>query len=110
MCQRELAEKKEEEERDYWFNRLQPMTKLKQTWQKKQLAKEEGGSNGDNSGEEASKVTPVRGKIIRDWVMETQSRVTATWSRETTTRSWVTATRTRVTTTWVRRMNGKERR
>jgi hypothetical protein len=38
------------------------MTKLKQTWQKKQLAKEEGGSNGDNSGEEASKVTPVRGE------------------------------------------------
>jgi hypothetical protein len=30
MCQRELAEKKEEE-RDYWFNRLRPMTKQKQT-------------------------------------------------------------------------------
>jgi hypothetical protein len=33
MCQRELADKKEEEERDYWFNRLRPMTKPKQTWQ-----------------------------------------------------------------------------
>jgi hypothetical protein len=32
MCQRELAEKKEEEERDYWFNHLRTMTKLKQTW------------------------------------------------------------------------------
>jgi hypothetical protein len=38
------------------------MTKRKQTWQKKWLAKEEGGSSGDNSGEEASKVTPTRGK------------------------------------------------
>jgi hypothetical protein len=27
MSQRELAEKKEEEERDYWFNRLWPMIK-----------------------------------------------------------------------------------
>jgi hypothetical protein len=53
MHQRELAEKKEEEERDYWFNRLQPMTRLKQTWREKWLAKEEGGS----SGEEASMIT-----------------------------------------------------
>jgi hypothetical protein len=35
MCQRELAEKKEEEEWDYWFNHLRPMTKPKQTWQEK---------------------------------------------------------------------------
>jgi hypothetical protein len=34
------------------------MTKLKQTW----LAKEEGGSSGNNSGEEVSKVTPDRGE------------------------------------------------
>jgi hypothetical protein len=32
MHQKELAEKKEEEQRDYWFNHLQPMTKVKQTW------------------------------------------------------------------------------
>jgi hypothetical protein len=32
MRQRELAEKKEEEEREHWFNHLWPMTKLKQTW------------------------------------------------------------------------------
>jgi hypothetical protein len=58
MRQRELAKKKEEKERGYWFNRLRPMTKPKQMWRKKRLAKEEGGS----SGEEASKVTPARGE------------------------------------------------
>jgi hypothetical protein len=31
MHQRELAEKKEEEERDYWFNHLRHTTKPKQT-------------------------------------------------------------------------------
>jgi hypothetical protein len=62
MRQRELAEKKEEEERDYCYNHLRPMTKLKQTWREKWLAKEEGGSSGNNSGEEASKVTPARGE------------------------------------------------
>jgi hypothetical protein len=60
MCQGELAEKKEEEEWDYWFNCLWPMTKPKQMWWEKQLAKEEGGSSGDSSSEEASKVTPAR--------------------------------------------------
>jgi hypothetical protein len=58
MCQRELAEKKEEEERDYWFHHLRPMTRLEKTWTGKWLGKEEGGS----SGAEASKVTPARGE------------------------------------------------
>jgi hypothetical protein len=58
MRQRELAEKKEEEEQEYWFNHLWPMTKPKQTWRERWLAKEEGGS----SGEEASKVTAARGE------------------------------------------------
>jgi 16S rRNA U516 pseudouridylate synthase RsuA-like enzyme len=105
MCQRELAEKKEEEERDYWFNRLRPMTKPKQMWQKKWLAKEEGCS----SGEEASKVTPTRGEDnpkSSDW---NRSWVTATRNRETTTQSWVTVTWTRVTAAQVRRMTGKVR-
>jgi hypothetical protein len=62
MHQRELAEKKEEEEWDYWFNCLLPMTKPKQTWWEKWLAKEEGCSSSDSSGEEASKVTPTRGE------------------------------------------------
>jgi hypothetical protein len=31
MHQRELAEKIEEEERDYWFNHLRPMTKPDET-------------------------------------------------------------------------------
>jgi hypothetical protein len=39
MHQRELAEKNEEEERDYWFNHLRPMTQLEQTWRKKWLAR-----------------------------------------------------------------------
>jgi hypothetical protein len=78
-----LAEKKEEEERDYWFNRLRPMTKPEQTWQEKRLAKEEGGSSGNNSGEEVSKVTSARGKTTWDRVTETWSRVTATQSQET---------------------------
>jgi hypothetical protein len=62
MRQKELAEKKEEEEWDYWVNHLRPMMKLKQTWRGKWLAKEEGCSSGDSSSEEASKVTPARGE------------------------------------------------
>jgi hypothetical protein len=38
------------------------MTKPKQTWQEKWLAKEEGGSDEDSSGEEVNKVTPTRGE------------------------------------------------
>jgi hypothetical protein len=36
------------------------MTRPEQTWREKQLAKEEGGSNGDSSGEGASRVTSTR--------------------------------------------------
>jgi hypothetical protein len=61
MHQRELTKKKEEE-RDYCFNRLQPMTRPEQTWLEKRLAKEEGGNNGTSSGEEVSKVTLARGE------------------------------------------------
>jgi hypothetical protein len=57
MHQGELAKRKEEEEWDYWFNRLWPMTKPKQTWWEKCLAKQEGGS-----GEEASKVILAKGE------------------------------------------------
>jgi hypothetical protein len=59
--QRALAKKKEEEERDYWFNRLWPMTKSKQTWQEKWLAKEENGNSGNSSGEEEVEVTSTKG-------------------------------------------------
>jgi hypothetical protein len=38
------------------------MTKPKQMWQVKRLAKEENDSSGNSSGEEASKVTPTRGE------------------------------------------------
>jgi hypothetical protein len=57
-----LAEKKEEEEQDYWFNRIRPMTMPEQTWWEKWFAMEEGGSRGDNIKEEASRVTPARGE------------------------------------------------
>jgi hypothetical protein len=58
MRQRELIEKKEEEERDYWFNRLQPMNKLKRMWKEKWLAEE----NGRSSGEEEVEVTSAKGE------------------------------------------------
>jgi hypothetical protein len=61
MCQRVLAKKKEEEERDYWFNRLQPMTRPKQTWWEKRLAKEENGSNDNCRGEEEVEVISDKG-------------------------------------------------
>jgi hypothetical protein len=48
--------------RDYWFNYLWAVTRPEQTWREKQLAKEEGGSSGDNGGEVVSKVTPARGE------------------------------------------------
>jgi hypothetical protein len=38
------------------------MTKLKQTWWEKRLAKEEGCSSSHSSSREASKVTPTRGE------------------------------------------------
>jgi hypothetical protein len=38
MHQRELALKKEVEERDYGFNRLRPMTRSEQTWREIWLA------------------------------------------------------------------------
>jgi hypothetical protein len=50
---------KKEEERDYWFNHLQPMT-TRQTWQEKWLAKEENSSSDDSSGEEVE-VTSAKG-------------------------------------------------
>jgi hypothetical protein len=62
MRQRELFLKKEEEERDYWFNHLWPMTKPKQTWREKWLPKEEGSSYDDSNGGEAGRLTPARGE------------------------------------------------
>jgi hypothetical protein len=55
-------QKMHQRELDCWFNCLRPMTKPKQTWQEKWLAKEEGGTSGDSSGEEVSKVTSARGE------------------------------------------------
>jgi hypothetical protein len=49
MCQRELVEKREEEQRDLWINRIRLMTKVKQTWHEKRLVREEDGNNSDSS-------------------------------------------------------------
>jgi hypothetical protein len=51
----------EEGQWDYWSNRLWPMTKVKQMWQEKWLAKEENGSSGDSSREEEIEVTLDKG-------------------------------------------------
>jgi hypothetical protein len=59
MCQRELAKKTEEGEQDYWLNHLRTMTKPKQMWQQKWLAKEENGNSG--SGEEEVEVALAMG-------------------------------------------------
>jgi hypothetical protein len=48
LRQKELAKKREEEERDREFNHTRPMTKVKQTWWEKRLAREENGSNDDS--------------------------------------------------------------
>jgi hypothetical protein len=61
LRQKELAEKKEEEDRDYWFNRSRPMTKPKLTWQEKRLAKEEDGGSGCSSGKEEQEMASARG-------------------------------------------------
>jgi hypothetical protein len=63
-----LAEKKEEEEWDYWFKRLRPMSKPKQMWQEKWLSKEGNGSRGNNSGEEEVEVTSAKGDSNPGWV------------------------------------------
>jgi hypothetical protein len=45
MRQRELAEKRMEEERDVWFARARPMTKPNKTWREKRLDREEDGTD-----------------------------------------------------------------
>jgi hypothetical protein len=64
MRPRELAKKKEEEERDYWFNRLWPMTKPKQTWREKWLAKEENLANKESRVAENS--VNMENRVIQD--------------------------------------------
>jgi hypothetical protein len=57
MHQSELAEKREEEQRDLWFNRIRPMMKVKQTWHEKRLAREKNGNSSGSSSEEEVGVT-----------------------------------------------------
>jgi hypothetical protein len=63
MHQRELVEKREEEQQDLWFNWIRPMTKVKQTWHEKQLARKE---NGNSSSEEEVGVTSDKGESTSD--------------------------------------------
>jgi hypothetical protein len=60
LRQKELAEKKEEDQ-NYWFNHSRPMTMLKLTWQEKRLAKEEDDSSGGSSGEKEQEMASARG-------------------------------------------------
>jgi hypothetical protein len=71
LRQKELAEKKEEEDRDYWFNCSRSMTKPKLTWWEKRLAKEEDGGSRGSSGEEEQEMALARGTLTRNWVTST---------------------------------------
>jgi hypothetical protein len=79
LQQKELAKKKQEEDRDYWFNRPRPMTKLKLTWWEKWLAKEEDG------GSRAAAMRRSK-RWLRPGGTRTQNRITPTCD-------WVTITR-----------------
>jgi hypothetical protein len=62
MRQRELAKKGEEEQWDLWCNQIRPMTKVKQTWHEKRLAREENGNSSDSSCEGEVGVTLDKGE------------------------------------------------
>jgi hypothetical protein len=66
MHQRELAEKGDEEQRDLWFDRIRPMTKVKQTCHEKWLAREENGNNSDINSEGEVGVTSDKGESTSD--------------------------------------------
>jgi hypothetical protein len=55
LCQKELGEKRDDEEHDRWFNHARPMMKVKKTRQEKRLAREENNSNSDSSNKERAK-------------------------------------------------------
>jgi hypothetical protein len=52
LRQCELVEKQEEVERDRWFNQLRPMTRPRQTWREKRLAREENSTDSNDSHDE----------------------------------------------------------
>jgi hypothetical protein len=61
LRKKELEEEKEEKAWDEWFNQVSPMTKPKQTWREKRLAREEGSNNEntDQSSVSGSEVVDV---------------------------------------------------
>jgi hypothetical protein len=66
MCQTELVEKREEEQRGLWLNRIRPMTKMKQTWHEKRLAREENSNSSDSRSEGEVGVTSDEGESTSD--------------------------------------------
>jgi hypothetical protein len=55
MYQREVAEKRREEECDKWFNQDWPMMKVMHTWREKWLARQENSDSSDGSHDEEEK-------------------------------------------------------
>jgi hypothetical protein len=49
MRQAELAEKREEDVCDKWFNQARPMTRIRKTWREQRLAREENVTDSDDS-------------------------------------------------------------
>jgi hypothetical protein len=49
MRQREIEEKRREEENVLWFNQARPMVRVKPTWREKRLTKEQVKSSGSSS-------------------------------------------------------------
>jgi hypothetical protein len=49
MRQREIEEKRREEENVLWFNQARPMVRVKRTWREKRLTKEQVKSSGSSS-------------------------------------------------------------
>jgi hypothetical protein len=49
MRQAELAEKREEDVCDKWFNQARPMTGIRKTWREQCLAREENVTDSDDS-------------------------------------------------------------
>jgi hypothetical protein len=52
MRQREIAEKRMEDQHDAWFNQACPMVKPKKTWREKCLAKEQGHEDSSDNGQD----------------------------------------------------------
>jgi hypothetical protein len=66
MCQREIVERRREEEHDQWFNQAWPMTEVTQTWKEKRLAREECSSDNDDNHNEQGKIRQTEDEACND--------------------------------------------